>query len=295
MTPGYEVPGSPAAIVVKAGGMRTRGTAFTKVADGLDSIKTDGWASKSAEMFREQFQPESGRWRDSGAGFVKAASALEAYASQLQTAQDKAGWCRQEWDRGERASVSAKAAYDADVARGKQDKAAFEAQGGTYTLTILPFDDPGTAIKSGADDAYSSLKSSLDGHAHTCADQVRAGCAGAPESRNWFETGLAFVGDVFVGIYEGVKGLVELAMMPITMLNEMLDDLTKLATGELTPEELAMKYQLKLEDAKALLDAFLDDPLEFAKQLGKAILDWDTWSDNPAKAIGHLVPDILLA
>ncbi len=110
MTPAYPVSGSPAAIVAKAGGMRTHGTGFTKVADGLDSITTDGWASKSAGMFHEQFQPESGRWRDSGAGFVTAATALEAYAGQLQSAQDKASWCRQEWDRGERASVSARAA-----------------------------------------------------------------------------------------------------------------------------------------------------------------------------------------
>jgi hypothetical protein len=31
------------------------------------------------------------------------------------------------------------------------------------------------------------------------------------------------------------------------------------------------------------------------KEFGKAVLDWDTWQDDPARAIGHLVPDLLLA
>lgn len=295
MTPAFEVPGDPRAILGRAGDLRTRGASFVTVADGLDAIRTDGWVSRSADMFRQQFDPEAGRWRDAGTGFVTAAGALEVYAGQLQSAQAAAATARTEWARGEQVTTTAKAAYDADVARGQREKAAYEAQGGTYTLTILPFHDPGESIRAGAQQAYDEAKTTLDGHAHTCADQVRAGCAGGPKKRNWFETGLAFVGDVFVGIWEGVEGLADLVMLPMTMLNEMLTDLSKLATGELTAEELAMKYQLKAEDAQALLTAVRDHPGEVAKAVGKAILDWDTWSDDPAKAIGHLVPDVLIA
>lgn len=295
MSPRFDIPGDPGSIRTHAADLRSRGTGFVSVADGLESISTSGWESLSATMFREQFSVEPGRWRDAGQGFVTAATALEAYAGQLETAQATAAWATTEYARGDDATTQAKAACDADVARGQREKAAYEAQGGTYTLTILPFVDPGQAIRDNATSTFETAKSTLDGQAHTCADGVRAGCAGAPAKRNWLESGLAFVGDVFVGIWEGVEGLAELAMMPFTMISDMLTDLTKLATGELTPEELAMKYQLKVEDAQAVLQAFLDDPVGFAKEIGKAILDWDTWSDNPAKAIGHLVPDIILA
>ena len=44
-----------------------------------------------------------------------------------------------------------------------------------------------------------------------------------------------------------------------------------------------------------MFDALQDDPLEFGKNLGKAMLDWDTWADDPARALGHLLPDAIAA
>jgi hypothetical protein len=35
--------------------------------------------------------------------------------------------------------------------------------------------------------------------------------------------------------------------------------------------------------------------VQHPKELGKAILDWDTWAEDPARALGHLVPDLVLA
>jgi len=40
-----------------------------------------------------------------------------------------------------------------------------------------------------------------------------------------------------------------------------------------------------------VLSSLRDDPLAFGESVGKAVLDWDTWADDPARAIGHLVPD----
>lgn len=37
------------------------------------------------------------------------------------------------------------------------------------------------------------------------------------------------------------------------------------------------------------------DPVGFGQNLGKSLLDWDTWADDPARAIGHLVPDAIVA
>jgi hypothetical protein len=35
--------------------------------------------------------------------------------------------------------------------------------------------------------------------------------------------------------------------------------------------------------------------VEHPKEFGKAVLDWDTWAHDPARALGHLVPDLVLA
>ena len=79
---------------------------------------------------------------------------------------------------------------------------------------------------------------------------------------------------------------------PATYLfNDMMSD----AASGMTSEEIAAKYKLKLEDAQGMLDALQKDPLEFGKNLGKAVLDWDTWSDDPARALGHLLPDAIAA
>ena len=55
------------------------------------------------------------------------------------------------------------------------------------------------------------------------------------------------------------------------------------------------KYELSLETVEGMWNALQDDPVEFGKQLGKGLLDWDTWADDPARAIGHLVPDAIVA
>ena len=44
-----------------------------------------------------------------------------------------------------------------------------------------------------------------------------------------------------------------------------------------------------------MLDALQDDPVDFGKELGKGLLDWDTWADDPARALGHLAPDAIAA
>lgn len=158
----------------------------------------------------------------------------------------------------------------------------------TYPYTKDPFTDPGAEIRSGALEMFETAKSNLKIAAGRCAREVRIGCKDAPEKRNWFESGLAFVGGIFEGAGEAVWDLVKMGynIGP-------LHDIIELATGDLTAEELAAQQSMMLEDAEALWQALKTDPLEFGKQLGKGLLDWDTWADDPARAIGHLVPDIV--
>lgn len=121
---------------------------------------------------------------------------------------------------------------------------------------------------------------------------MRAACAAAPEEPSWWESGLKFVGGIFQGAGEAVWDL--LTISPFGVVN-MVQDTWKLATGELTHEELMTKYELSLETVGDMWQALQDDPVEFGKNLGKGLLDWDTWADDPARALGHLVPDAIAA
>ena len=288
--PDFTVKGNPDAILGRVATMRAKATTFESVAEGLDALSTDGWTGRAADRFREKFDTEPGRWRDAGVGFRRAASGLSVYASELRAAKSRAEWAEKEYHRGEQVTQDARSSYDSDVSRAKHEAATQNAAGHPTVLTILPFHDPGAAIRQGALDELSSARSDLESAAHECAGEVRAGCSGAPNKRNWLESGLAFVGGVFAGAGEAVWDLVE---MGFNLQFGPMMDMMKLASGELTPEELAAKNDLKVEQAKALFTALKDDPIGFGKNLGKSLLDWDTWSDDPARALGHLVPDAI--
>jgi uncharacterized protein YukE len=294
MTVSFAVAGDPAAVTARAGVMRARAVTFRVGAEGLSSITTAGWSGRAADRFRERFDVEPQRWQEAADGFTRAAGALEVYAQALTHAQDAARTAKGEYARGEAVTASARAAYDADVARGQAAKTSWEAANGpgTYTLTIEPFTDPGQAIRDGAVRAFQTVQTDLEAAAHTCADEVRAGCAGAPEQRNWLETGLAFVGGILAGAGEAVWDLTQLVYK---LQYGPILDLVDLATGDLTVEELAAKKQLQVEQVQAMWTALRTDPAGFGKNIGKAVLDWDTWADDPARAIGHLVPDAVVA
>src|SRR5690349_14549989 len=87
-------------------------------------------------------------------------------------------------------------------------------------------------------------------------------------------------------------------MVPFSPVNMVIDSY-KLATGDITPEELMKKYELSAENAwdmaQGIYTGLTTDPIGFGKELGKSLLDWDTWADDPARALGHLVPDAIAA
>src|SRR5262245_17007964 len=271
--------------------MRGKADMFLGTAEALAKVTTDGWYGRAAEHFREAFEVEPQRWYDAGDGFIRAAWSLQLYANAVAEAQQRAAWAEGEYARGERVTADGRAAYDADVAQARQEVADAAARGQLMMLTIVPFNDPGEAVRQGALTEYQSAKADLDSAAQACAGEVRAACAAAPEERNWLESGLSAVGGFFAGAGEATWDLLTLPGSPISLLSDGLD----LASGHLTPEEMAVKYRLKVETVGDMWNALVEDPVGFGENLGKALLDWDTWADDPARALGHLVPDVVIA
>lgn len=288
--PDFEIEGNPANIRAKALTMEQKGQLFYDTGDALSKIDVSGWTGRAADEFREAHDLEPDRWIKSGNGFKKAAAGLTTYAGALEDAKARAEAARKEYERGQQESQNARTQYDSYMGRMQ----AYWAQGGTDRAE--PFFDFGDPIQQQAISDLNAARAELDTAAHVCAGEVKAGCADAPEEPNWLESGLKFVGGILEGAGEAVWDL--LTMVPFSPVN-MVIDAYKLATGDLTPEELMKKYELSAENAWAMAQGIYTglttDPIGFGKELGKSLLDWDTWADDPARAIGHLVPDALVA
>ncbi|HXH80007.1 WXG100 family type VII secretion target [Nocardioides sp.] len=286
----FTIKGNPAGIRSRAVTMSEKGQLFYDTGEALAKIDTSGWTGRAADQFREAHDLEPERWTKAGNGFKRAAAALSTYADELADAQAVADWAREEHARGETESQKAEGAFSWYM----DQMRSYWASGGTDPAE--PYVDPGAAIRDHAISEFNAAKADLDNAAHLCAGQVRAGCADAPEEPEWWESGLRFVGGIFEGAGEAVWDL--LTMVPFSPVNLVIDSYN-LATGDITPEELKKKYELAGESAvdmaQGIYQGLRDDPVEFGKTLGKSLLDWDTWADDPARALGHLVPDAVAA
>ncbi len=58
---------------------------------------------------------------------------------------------------------------------------------------------------------------------------------------------------------------------------------------------LEMPYQSSTLSDIGTLGAGLADAATHPGRTGRAIVDWDTWRQNPPRAIGHVLPDLALA
>ena len=288
--PDFVIEGNPGNVRAKALTMEQKGQLFYDTGDALAKIDVSGWTGRAADEFREAHDLEPDRWVKAGNGFKKAAAGLTTYAGALEDAQRRAAEAKAEYERGERESASARTQYDSYMGRMRS----YWSSGGTDQAE--PFVDWGDPIQQEALGALDAARADLDNAAAVCAGEVRAGCADAPEEPNWLESGLKFVGGIFEGAGEAVWDL--LTMVPFSPVNMVIDSY-KLATGDLTPEELMKKYELSAENAwtmaQGIYTGLTTDPVGFGKELGKSLLDWDTWADDPARAIGHLVPDAVAA
>ncbi|NPC41427.1 putative T7SS-secreted protein [Nocardioides sp. zg-1230] len=288
--PDFVIEGNPGTIRTRARTMEQKGQLFYDTGDALAKIDVSGWTGRAADEFREAHDLEPDRWIKAGNGFKKAAAGLTTYAGALEDAQRRAAEAKAEHERGQRESESARTQYDSYMGRMR----AYWSSGGTDPAE--PFVDWGSPIQREALGALEAARADLDNAAHVCAGEVRVGCADAPEEPNWLESGLKFVGGIFEGAGEAVWDL--LTMVPFSPVNLVIDSY-KLATGDLTPEELMKKYELSAENAwtmaQGIYTGLTTDPVGFGKELGKSLLDWDTWADDPARAIGHLVPDAVAA
>jgi uncharacterized protein YukE len=161
-------------------------------------------------------------------------------------------------DRGQQAFARASAtlAEHARVLRDAQADAA----------AALRRDDPPAAAAAQERVAVSGR------HAARVLDEARHG---APHEPGLFSKALHAAGSFLAGAGEATWGLLELGWK------------TSLAYAVVDPKGF-------LDNAEGMAKG-IGYGVEHPKELGKALIDYDTWSHDPARALGHLVPDVLIA
>ena len=82
------------------------------------------------------------------------------------------------------------------------------------------------------------------------------------------------VGRVGVGVYEGVRD-------PVVM------------GYKLSPLRAALDPSGFAKDTRAFGEGLLHG-VSHPSEMAKAAVDWDTWADDPARAVGHLIPSIVM-
>ncbi|GAA3794285.1 putative T7SS-secreted protein [Cellulomonas soli] len=288
----FAVAGDPPTVRVRAAQARSTGYSLVGVGDALGRLTADGWSGRAADSFRESAGTEPRRWHDAGQAFIDASAAYYAFADALALTQAEAEAAAADYLRGDQTTRTARATWEAQTRSAQMATDPSLAIARAVIPLQEPFHDPGEAIRDAAETRYETAVAQLDAAAHTCAAAVRAASEAAPRRRNWFESGAAFVGGVLLGAGEAVWGM--MTMQPGTPWS-LLSSLWRVSTGDLTAEEWRAQWGLTLEGTEGLFAALTTDPVGFGVAFGKSMVDWDTWSDDPARALGHLVPDAALS
>jgi hypothetical protein len=281
------VPGDSQAILKSAQGLTILGDAMVQAADGMARIDTSShWSGEAADAFRSYFHDHPAQWAK-GAALSTAGAALQPWAEVLVWAQNEAAACIAQYNQGKQATEQAKTQFAAAVDNYNSRVDAANS-GGPPPGPVPQWTDPGQADRDAAqhrlDAAYAKLKSAAQtalGTVGQCRDSL-------PEEPGWLEQMaddfadqsrlmVTEAGSVIEGAFESIEGIAKLlrSVNPVDSYNithpvDYMHNVQGLGQG--------------------LLHA-VTHPVDFLK----AAVDWDTWSKDPGRAIGHLLPNVAAA
>ena len=282
--PVFTIGGDPDGISTRAAVMMDRANEFEEIHSSLISLNSDGWTGRAADHFREKFKIQIQGWADAQEAFSSASQAYSSYASTLQSAQSQCDEIRSRWQQGQQAVEQAQ--------NNKADaRSRAQAEGGIPMFDASCDEGPGRATMQGAEDDFQALVDGVNASGTALIGALDAGIAKLPE-RTWGDAAWRTAGSVLLGLREGVESLGKLMMLGLPDLSA---DLGRLWRGEITPAEFQAKYvDIPLNTISTIASGIANDPGKFFAELGKSLVDWDTWADDPGRAFGRTIPDIVI-
>ena len=282
--PIFTIGGDPDGISTRAAVIMDRANEFEEIHSSLISLNSDGWTGRAADHFREKFKIQIQGWADAQEAFSSASQAYSSYASTLQSAQSQCDEIRSRWQQGQQAVEQAQ--------NNKADaRSRAQAEGGIPMFDASCDEGPGRATMQGAEADFQALVDGVNASGTALIAALDAGIAKLPE-RTWGDAAWRTAGSVLLGLREGVESLGKLMMLGLPDLSA---DLGRLWRGEITPAEFQAKYvDIPLNTISTIASGIANDPGKFFTELGKSLVDWDAWADDPGRAFGRIIPDIVI-
>jgi hypothetical protein len=277
-TPEHLVPGDEPGLAALAATMRRYSDGCAQAERTLRSIEDGVWVGEAADVFRTHVEELPAKLGAAATAFSEAERAVHRFVDELHEGRRQA-----------RRAVELYAAAEELTDRWEQDRAEHRAAVQQYRaahpgILVDPVDaglrppvsyDPGAEDRTRAERLLADAQADVGHAARQAAATLRAAGELAPDEPGLLSRAVGQVGQFLIGAGEALYGLAEFAF-------------------KLSPTYLLIDPEGFIENAVGLGQGLLYG-LQHPKEFGKALLDWDTWATNPARALGHLVPDLLLA
>lgn len=256
------IPGDPDAIDKNVTAIGGRGNSMALAGQSLQAINTgDTWTGDGADAFRTVFQTQPVKWLSAADAFINTSTTLSQYAGVLRWAQGQAKEAIRKYDEAQAATRKAINEHNAAVTRANATNAANAAAGSPIRETVPPFVDPGVEGRAAAHGTLNRARTQLHDAGETAAKNIQTQQAHAPAAPHHRSGIWDYVKEVGGGLGDSLTGTWD-----------------------------TLKYLMTTNPAVIATDmtfSILSDP----KQFGKDLLNWDEWANNPARAVGSLIPD----
>ena len=283
--PVFRIGGDPGGISTRASVMMDRANEFADIHAGLSSLTSDGWQGRTADHFRYKFNLQIKGWLDAQIAFSDASMAYQSYASTLLSAQSQCDEIRSRWEQGRNAVEQAQ--------NNKADaRSRAAAEGGTPMFDASCDEGPGRSTMAAAEDDFQTLVNQVNESGTLLVNALNSGISKLPE-RTWMDAVTRTLKSVYDGLVEATIDLIKLTW---TLGGyAALYDFGRFICGYMTFDELHAKWgELPAETFVGLTTALSEKPEAFFEGLAKGLFDYDTLIDDPGRAFGHAIPDILI-
>jgi hypothetical protein len=270
------VPGDPSEVEWLGREYLRYASGASDAARALRQIDTGAWVGPAGDAFRTAIGEVPEKLERGCGAFDRAGHALLHYAAVLREAQADARAAVHRYADGDSATASwqrqlaaHQAQRAAEVARAEREGRAVPPESGRPSSH-----DPGADDRAAAVQLLTSARERVAAAAARAAGHLDDARSGAPHEPGLLSKAAHALGSFVAGAGEATCGLVEFGF-------------------KLSPTYALIDPEGFVENLAGLEKGIVYG-VQNPKELGKAVLDWDTWAEDPARALGHLVPDLLL-
>ena len=264
------IPGVPEDVEALAARLAVYADQAGQAAARLRAIDAGAWVGEAGDAFREAIGELPAKLQRGCDAFWDAVYALRAYSTTLREAQATAARAIEIFTEADHQTSAWAAQSQSNEELGSTGRSAVPLPEAPPVL-----DDPGERLRQEARRLVEQAREEVEVVGRRCAARLKEAGDAAPNKPGFFRRALSAVGDFGRGAVEGTVGMATFAfkLSPTYALvdpNGYVENLAGMGKG---------------------LVYGVTHPVEFAK----AVTNWEMWLDNPARALGQLVPEVALA